>query len=238
MLVLNAGMYRTFVRLVLAALVVVLAVPGVAAAKIVEIGEVTTDPVPSCPASPCEVISRTTAYQAKVAGVGELYVVPEDGRLVAWTISLGAPSKKQRTFFEENLGGAAQAAVAVLKQGDRAFRRVTGTSPLQTLTSYFGQTVQFPLTASLPVEKGNIIALTVPTWAPALNLGLDRKSTWRASRAKDGCDDTQTQSAQTGTTVLTQYKCAYRTARLTYSATIVTTPVPPKAPKPAKPARR
>jgi len=238
MLVLNAGMYRTFVRLMLAALVVMLAVPGAAAAKIVEIGEVTTDPVPSCPASPCEVISRTTAYQAKVAGVGELYVVPDDGRLVAWTISLGAPSKKQRTFFEENLGGAAQAAVGVLKQGDRAFRRVTGTSPLQTLTPYFGQTVQFPLTASLPVEKGNIIALTVPTWAPALNLGLDRKSTWRASRAKDGCDDTQTQSAQTGTSVLTQYKCAYRTARLTYSATIVTTPVPPKAPKPAQPPRR
>jgi hypothetical protein len=236
-LVLNAGMYRTFVRLVLVALVAVLAVPAVAAAKIIEIGEVATDPAPSCPTSPCEVISRTTAYQAKVTGIGELYAVPESGRLVAWTISLGAPGKKQRTFFEESLGGAAQAGVSVLKQGDRAFRRVTGSSPLQTLTPYFGQTVQFPLSTSIPVEKGNIIALTVPTWAPALNLGLERNTTWRASRPKDACDDTQTQSAQTGTTVLTQYRCAYRTARLTYSATVVTSPVPPKKPAP-KPARR
>jgi hypothetical protein len=236
--VFNAGMNRTFVRLSLAACVVALALPAAAAAKIVEIGEVATDPAPSCPTSPCEVISRTTAYQAKVGGVGELYVVPEAGRLVAWTISLGAPSRRQRTFFQENLGGAAQAGVAVLKQGDRAFRRVTGSSPLQTLTPYFGQTVQFPLTTSIPVEKGNIIALTVPTWAPALNLGLTRNTTWRASRAKDACDDTQTQSAQTGTTVLTQYRCAYRTARLTYSATVVTTPVAPKAKQPASRSQR
>jgi hypothetical protein len=241
LLVLNAGMYRTFARLLCAVLAMALLLPGVAAAKIVEIGEVTTDPAPSCPASPCEVISRTTAYQARVAGVGERYVVPEDGRLVAWSISLGAPGRKQRAFFEENLGGPAQAGVTVLKQGNRAFRRVVASSPLQALTPYFGQTVQFPLTTTLAVEKGNIIALTVPTWAPALNLGLERDSTWRASRAKDACDDTQTQSAQIGTAAFTQYKCAYRTARLTYSATIVTTPVPPKPPKPTratKPSRR
>jgi hypothetical protein len=125
--------------------------------------------------------------------------------------------------------------VSVLKQGDRAFRRVTGASPLQTLTPYFGETVQFPLTTSIPVVKGNIVALTVPTWAPALSLGLKRSSTWRASRAKDACDDTQTQSAQTGSRTLTQYRCAYRTARLTYSATIITTPKPPEPPKPRRP---
>ena len=228
MLVLNAGMYRTFVRLVLVALVAVLAVPAVAAAKIIEIGEVATDPAPSCPTSPCEVISRTTAYQAKVTGVGELYAVPQSGRLVAWTISLGAPGKKQRTFFEENLGGAAQAGVSVLKQGDRAFRRVTGSSPLQTLTPYFGQTVQFPLTTSLPVLKGNIVALSVPTWAPALALGLGRDNVWRASRDVDACDDTQTQSVQTDINDLARYKCFYRTARLAYTATLITTPKPPK----------
>jgi len=216
----------------------VLCAPGVAAAKIVEVGQVATESPPSCPASPCEVISRTTAYQAKVAGVGELYVVPEAGRLVAWSIALGKPGKKQRAFFEENLGGAAQAGITVLKQGDRAFRRVTAASPLQTLTPYFGESVQFPLTTSLAVEKGNIIALTVPTWAPSLGLGLKRDSTWRASRAKDACDDTQTQSAQTGGRTLTQYRCAYRTARLTYSATLVTTPVPPKPPKPPKRPKR
>jgi hypothetical protein len=34
------------------------------------------------------------------------------------------------------------------------------------------------------------------------------------------------------------YKCFYRTARLAYSATLVTTPVVPKEPKPKKPAGR
>ena len=74
--------------------------------------------------------------------------------------------------------------------------------------------MQFPLTTSLPVTKGSIIALTVPTWAPALELGLGKDYTWKASRDKTACDDTQTQSAQSDVGDLAQYKCAYRTARL------------------------
>ena len=116
----------------------------------------------------------------------------------------------------------------MLKQGDRRYGRVTARSPLQALTPYFGQVVQFPLTSSLPIKQGDVVALTVPTWAPALGLGLGRDSVWRASRARDACDDTQTQSAQTDLNDLRPYKCAYRTARLTYSATLITTPVPPK----------
>jgi hypothetical protein len=157
--------------------------------------------------------------------------VPKDGRIVAWTITLGTPRKKQIAFFEDNLGGEAQAGISVLKTGDRWYRRVLAESPIQRLTAYFGQTVQFPLTTSLPVKKGNVIALTVPTWAPALGLGLPRTSVWRASRAIDGCDDTQTQTAQTDINDLARYKCFYRTARLTYTATLITTPVPPKTTK-------
>jgi hypothetical protein len=70
-----------------------------------------------------------------------------------------------------------------------------------------------------------------------LGLGLGRDSVWRASRAKDACDDTQTQSAQADVQDLTQYKCAYRTARVTYSATLITTPVPPE-PEPKPKSRR
>ncbi len=36
------------------------------------------------------------------------------------------------------------------------------------LEPYLGQTVQFPLATSLAVKKGDIVALTVPTWAPVL----------------------------------------------------------------------
>ena len=230
-------MHRTTSRLICTAVAaaLALALPGVASARIVEVGEIGTKPTPSCPTSPCEVISRTTAYQFRVGAKRNVFVVPADGRIVAWSVTLGTPGKKQRAFFEENLGGPAQAGIAVLRPGERYFGRVTAASPLQALTPYFGQTVQFPLTTSLPVTKGSIIALTVPTWAPALNLGLGKDHTWKASRDKTACDDTQTQSAQSDVGDLAQYKCAYRTARLSYSATLITTPVPPEPPKKPKP---
>jgi hypothetical protein len=227
-LVFNAGMYGTMTRLILVALAAVLAVPAVASARIIEIGQTTAAPAPSCPTSPCEVISRTTAFQARVDGKRELFVSPAAGRIVAWSITLGTPGRKQRRYFEENLGGAAQAGISVLRQGERRYGRVTGESPVQTLTPYFGQTVQFPLATSLAINKGDVVALTVPTWAPALGLGLGRNTVWRASRDIDACDDTQTQSAQADLMDLARYRCAYRTARVTYSATLITTPVPPK----------
>ena len=104
-----------------------------------------------------------------------------------------------------------------------------GQSDPQTLTPYFGTTVQFPLDKTIPVKKGWLVALTVPTWAPALAVGLGADTSWRASRGKGTCPDTQTQTAQTQPNQLAQYYCLYRTARLTYSATLITNPTPAKA---------
>jgi hypothetical protein len=223
-------------RLLLTALAVALALPAAASARIIEIGATGTPAAPSCPASPCEVISRTTAFQTRIGTQRNMFIAPADGRLVAWTITLGTPGKKQIKFFNESLGGAPQAGISVLKSGDRYYGRVLAATPAQMLTPYFGQTVQFPLETSLPVTKGSIIALSVPTWAPALGLGLPRDHVWRASRDVEGCDDTQTQSVQVDTNDLARYKCFYRTARLAYSATLITTPKPPKKPAKKKPA--
>ena len=98
-------------------------------------------------------------------------------------------------------------------------------SPVETLTPYFGQTVQFPLGRSLNVKKGYVIALTVPTWAPALTPLLTDHSSWRASRPQGKCNDTGTQTAQLALELVAQYRCLYK-ARLTYSATLITRPVP------------
>jgi hypothetical protein len=221
-------------RLLLTALAVALALPAAASARIIEIGATGTPAAPSCPASPCEVISRTTAFQTRIGTQRNMFIAPADGRLVAWSITLGTPGKKQQKFFNESLGGAPQAGISVLKSGDRYYGRVLASTPTQMLTPYFGQTVQFPLETSLPVTKGSIIALSVPTWAPALGLALGRDHVWRASRDVDACDDTQTQSVQTDINDLARYKCFYRTARLAYSATLITTPKPPKPPKDPK----
>ena len=92
------------------------------------------------------------------------------------------------------------------------------------LEPYFGKTAQFPLATTLPVKKGDIVALTVPTWAPALALGFGKATSWRASRAKGQCTTTGTQTAQTRIGSTVQYYCLYQTARLTYSATLISTP--------------
>jgi hypothetical protein len=210
------------------AVLAVLVCAAPASARIVEIGG-TPEATPTCPSSPCLAVSRTTGYQAKVLDSRSTYIVPADGRIVAWTIGLGNPDKRQIDFFTSNFGESS-AGLTILRRGKRLYHRVMGQTPLEKLEPYFGQKVQFPLTASIAVKKGYVVALTVPTWAPALTQLLNDGSAWRASRAKGKCDDTDRQTAQTRMQQRTQYRCLYR-ARLTYSATLITTPKPNKPPK-------
>ncbi|HEV3000648.1 MAG TPA: hypothetical protein VGW75_07905 [Solirubrobacteraceae bacterium] len=213
----------------LLAVVASLAVPSAAPARIVEVGLATPGeelPAPSCPARPCYAVSRTTGYQAKVGTNRGLMKAPAHGRIVAWTIRLSRPGRSQITFFNRRLGGEASAGLSILKPGARLFSRVVAQSPIVELTPFFGQTVQFPLEQSLPVRRGQLIALTVPTWAPALATNLGNDTSWRASRPAGECDDTETQTAQTDIRDLAQYRCLYQRVRLTYSATLVTEPRP------------
>jgi hypothetical protein len=228
--VFNAGMRATQKGPVLALAAVVLAglAPAPAAARIIEIGQSAAPNAPSCPSNPCQAVSRTTGYQAKVGTQRGLMAAPADGKIVAWTITLGKPGRRQIRFFDENYGGAARAGISVLKPGTKLFHRVTGQSPLQSLQPYFGTTVQFPLGRALNVKKGYVIGLTVPSWAPALALGMGNDTSWRASRPRGACAEPGVQSAQLDLKDLAQYRCLYRTARLTYSATLITTPKPPK----------
>ena len=214
--------------LALAAVVLAGLAPAPAAARIIEIGQSAAPNAPSCPSNPCQAVSRTTGYQAKVGTQRGLMAAPADGKIVAWTITLGKPGRRQIRFFDENYGGAARAGISVLKPGTKLFHRVTGQSPLQSLQPYFGTTVQFPLGRALNVKKGYVIGLTVPSWAPALALGMGNDTSWRASRPRGACAEPGVQSAQLDLKDLAQYRCLYRTARLTYSATLITTPKPPK----------
>jgi hypothetical protein len=210
------------------ALLAMLVCAAPASARIIEIGAAAAEATPTCPSSPCLAVSRTTGYQAKVVDSREAYVVPAAGKIVAWTISLGNPDERQIQFFDDNYGEAS-AGLTILRRGKRLYHRVMGATPVMDLQSYFGQKVQFPLDRSIPVKKGYVVALTVPTWAPALTQLLDDGSSWRASRAKNKCSDTDSQTAQTRINQRTQYRCLYK-ARLTYSATLITTPRPNEAP--------
>jgi hypothetical protein len=224
-----AMMKRTYTA-ILASLALILALPAVAPATITEVGVIppTTTPetVPSCPASPCLAVSRTTGFQVKVATNTTLVNAPKAGTIVGWTIMLGKPNATQVKFFNANEGGEAEAGIAVLRAEKKPnlTYKLIASSPMVKLQKYFGKTAQFPLERTIAVKKGDIVALTVPTWAPALALGFGKDTSWRASREKKQCSSTSSQSTQTSIGSAVQYFCLYQTARLTYSATLISTP--------------
>ena len=209
---------------------VALALPAAASADIIEVGKLDPPATPSCPSKPCLALSRTTGYQAKVGATRGLMTIPKNGRIVAWTISLGKPAAKQISFFNEKLGGESQAQLTILNPRRKLRSRAVAQGEPQKLTPFFGTTVQFALEKSIPVKKGWVVALTVPTWAPALAVGLGADTSWRASRGRGTCEDTSTQTTQTMPNQLAQYFCLYRTARLAYTATLVTDPEPATPP--------
>jgi hypothetical protein len=223
-----AMMKRTYPA-IFAILVLALALPAVAPATLAEVGVIppTTSPetVPSCPASPCLAVSRTTGFQLKVAKNTTLMTVPRSGSIVAWTIMLGKPNATQIKFFNANEGGTAEAGIAILRaQKPKLTWKLIASSPPVKLQPYFGKTAQFPLERTIAVKKGDVVAMTVPTWAPALALGFGKDTSWRASRARSQCASTSAQSTHTSVRSSVQYFCLYQTARLTYSATLVSTP--------------
>jgi hypothetical protein len=104
-------------------------------------------------------------------------------------------------------------------------------SPLFQLQPYFGHLVQFVLSQSLPIAKGQFVALTVPTWAPLLTVNLSKAGfLWRPSRATN-CLGYTVQSAQLMTGANAQYLCFFNGTRVDYTATEITSPVPPPQPK-------
>src|SRR5258708_21416582 len=214
---------------VLTSVALALALPAVAPATLAEVGVLpaTTPPTaPSCPATPCLAVSRTTGFQVKVGAVHSPLSAPRSGTIVAWTIMLGKPNATQVKFFNTNEGGASEAGIAILRAQPKPnlTYKLVAQSPLVKLQPYFGKTAQFPLETTIPVKKGDIVALTVPSWAPALALGFAGDTSWRASRPRKGCTSTSSQTADTAIGAPVQYFCLYQTARLTYSATLISTP--------------
>ncbi len=209
-----------------------LTVPGAASAAMIDLGALDAAVKPGCPGSPCYAISRTTGYQTRSGSKRSPMVVTRNGRLVAWTISLGKPTKKQIAFFDSKLGGEATAQLTVLSVTKKSRKTpkakngavVARLGELVKLKPYFGRTVQIALQRSIWVRKGQIIALTVPTWAPALATGLDSSTVWHASRGKGQCEDTQGQTSQLAVKQFSDYYCKYTTARITYSAQVVPDP--------------
>lgn len=220
---------KRFITVVLAGCGLALILPAGSLATLTEVGVIpaTTPPtVPSCPTPTCLAVSRTTGFQVKVETNNNSLAAPRAGTVVAWTIALGKPTAAQIKYFNANEGGPASAGIAILRaqKTPKLTYKLIAQSPVVQLEPYFGKTAQFPLATTIPVKKGDIVALTVPSWAPALALGFGKGTSWRASRQKGQCTTTGTQTADAQVGSAVQYFCLYQTARLTYSATLISTP--------------
>lgn len=204
--------------------------PAVAgAATLSEIGTVEDGRAPQCPEA-CSVITRTTAMPTSTNGDRNVYAVPSNGTIVAWSITLGAPAQADRRALERQLGRA-RAQLTVMRRGKSVAATAVGASPLKHLDPYFGGEATFALPQTITVRKGDLIGLTVSSWAPSLVQGYDTKTSWRASRPAGRCGgttderkadyyvDTTLASGKSGT-----FNCLYKAERLAFSATFVPNP--------------
>ena len=76
----------------------------------------------------------------------------------------------------------------------------------------------------MPVKKGDVIALTVPSWAPALALGFTQHDLLAREPAERPVHEHERADHADALGTAVQYYCLYLTARLTYSATLISTP--------------
>ncbi len=191
----------------------------------VVLGSTATNPNPNCPKE-CRGIVSTTGFQVSTDQTKLPFKVPFDGNVTAWTLTLGQPTNSQKAYFNNIYGRPPEAHLAILKRvpgTNPPVYRLRRQSPIRVLSPYLGSTVKFKLGKPLKVLKGDIIGLSVPTWAPAFSDGLSDDNKWRSSRSADLCSATSASAGrpQQKLNSKREYGCTYQTARLLYTATVV-----------------
>ncbi len=189
----------------------------------IELGQTSGPPAVSCPDN-CQAVGQVTGFEVQQGTTKNPFARKRRGKVVAFSVTLGKPKKSDVGFFNKLFGTPPQAQIVVLKPGTKHRYRVSGISPPFDLTKYFGSTPTFALPRPLTVKPGYVVALTVPTWAPAFAVNLGNDEAWRSSRDPKHCDDVQQKAAQVTRGQLASYGCLYRTARLMYTVTFIPDP--------------
>jgi hypothetical protein len=220
--------------------------PSAASASIVELGQTSSQIVaPTCPtpATCLIILTRTTALQTTSDGVLNPTKVKQAGFIVAFTVGLSQLSSNAKTersylhILDSAYGGTARVELTVLKPGPNNSYTVAAQSPIFHVQPYLGSVSQLPLSLpptftvfnALPVAPGDVIGLTVPTWAPVLAYNLTASSfSYRQSRSANCTQAATSNTAQLTVGANTQYLCSYTGTRVEYSATEITTKPYPK----------
>ena len=195
------------------------------AVKTVTLGAGGSLPDPACPVN-CQVVASVSGFQVNSPTGSGPFTVPFDGKIRNFRLFLGKPTSGDRKALNDRFGGPPQAAITVLKKikvdGEEKFRMVRK-SPVENLGPELGTVATFTLAKPLNVRKGNIVALAVPTWAPAFAAGLNTNlNRWRASRKAGRCAAVYVDQATPQLKVNSErpYGCTFRGSRLLYTVTI------------------
>jgi hypothetical protein len=245
------------VRALAAASLASAVLPAAASAAEVQIG-VTTSPLvsPTCPADAqgqsCTIIlEQVTAYETLRDGMANPDTVRRSGVISAFTLGLAGTSLITPAILaaeNQKYGGPPEAQLTALIPTGTPARpsfRVAAQTGVIKLRSELGKVAQFPLVTPLPVVRGEVLALTVPTWAPVLSIEqTTTKFAYAQSRTKQvvsvkvknssgatvtkrtsSCNTTGTANfAQVVVGQLSGYSCNYAGTRIEYSALEITTP--------------
>jgi hypothetical protein len=202
------------------------AVPA-SAARVVELGGEAEAVNPSCPADPCEAMVRVTGYQGRSGSERNPFIIRRAGAILAFTVTLAKPTAEQIQFFNDNFGTPPRVRLSILRRGDtrktRLNHRLVQQSDAYRVDRYLGSTPSFVLDEPIRVVRGNIVAVTVDTWAPIFANGLSRSNWWRSSRARRSCDPPRSLRQFSMMTLrrVNVFGCTYHGARLLYTATYV-----------------
>jgi hypothetical protein len=218
--------------------------PAGASATAVEIGSTTTPLVaPSCPTgvsqTQCDIVlTQVTAFESIRDGVQFPTLVKQAGEVVAFTLGISQLSSTKKVaatdiaYLNSKYGAPAEAELTVLRPiGPRAtfgWQVAAQSGPVQLLP-YLGSVSEFPLLQPVPVVPGELIGITVPTWAPVLSIDVtSSKFAYRQDRSSS-CPTSPAGMAQLVIGLQAMYKCAYPGTRIEYTATEITAPAPTTA---------
>ncbi len=213
-------------------------VAGAARAGATVIGQTPSSPKPNCPTpngdnvpadKACQAMGRVTGFQTSADGRRNPFKIRKPGTIVAWSVDVSKPTKKEQNFFAEALSksGPPSARLSILKpKGEGRFKLVKQ-SPVVQVQSVLGNRAVFTLTDPLRVRKGMIVGLTTSTWLSNLaDAGASASDAWRASREQGQClneDDLLKRSRpQQKVGGKRAYACTYKGARLLYWAFLAT----------------
>jgi hypothetical protein len=208
---------------------VVVSSAGASTAKV--LGKTPHTPPPNCPKTPCSAVGRVTGFPLVADGVKRPFYVRKNGKIVAWAIDLSKPTDTQRHFFgttfrSDAFGTRPSARIAVLQNKGNAHYELKRQSPGVDLSGELGRRQLITLNEPLRVRKGQVVALTYPTWAPNFVTDLSsNENQWRGSRPHGQCSasaaDIKNSRPHQKVDSVREYGCDYKTARLLYWAYFV-----------------